>query len=114
MTFERQKDRHLSVEREVAIKLIRCDARYDMRDVVERERLADDVRIGGEMILPVAVSQNHAWLSVAEARSAKQRHADRLEIVRGDKHCPYRVFLYLALPIRPAHNRGSGIGAAQI
>ena len=115
MTFQRKKDSDFSVPGDVAIKLIRCDARHDMRDVVQRERLADDVRIGGEMVLPVPVSQNHGRLGGrAEARSARQRHADRLEVVRGDKHCPHGVLFDFALPVRPAHERDSGIGVAQI
>ena len=66
------------------------------------------------MVLPVPVSQNHRRVGTRETRSAKQPHADRLEIVRGDKHGAQVVFLSLALPVRPAHKRGSGIGVAQI
>src|SRR4030095_2073501 len=80
MTFERKKDSDFSVPADVAIESFRSDARHDMRHVVQRERLADDVRIGGEMVLPVPVSQNHGRLgSRAEARAAKKRHAARLE-----------------------------------
>src|SRR6185295_3211682 len=102
MKFERKKDSYFSVPSHVAIKLSRRDASHDMRDAVQRERLADDVRIGVQMRLPVAVFQNHARLSGrAEARSAKHRHADRLEVICGDKHYPHGVFLDLALPVRP-------------
>ena len=115
MTFEGKKDRDFSAHADVAIKSFRSDARHDMRNIVQRERLANDVRIGREMVLPVAVTQNHGRLrGCAEARSAEERHADRLEIVRGDKHRPRGVFLYFALPVRPGHKRGSGIGVAQI
>src|SRR2546421_9712778 len=64
MTFERKKESYCSVPTHVAIKLSRCNARHDMRDAVQRERLADDVRIGGEMVLPVPVPQNHSRLGI--------------------------------------------------
>src|SRR5262249_20138753 len=150
--FEREKCGHFSIAREVAIKLIRCDTRHDMRDVVHRDRLADDVRIGSEIVLPVPVSENHLRLGIylrlraaalalidlrlraaalalidlrlraaalalidlrlraaalalrgAEARSAKQRHAHRLKIVRRNEHCLYGILFDLALSVRPAH-----------
>ncbi len=92
--FERKIDIRGPVEAHVAIELIRRDARHDMRGIIQRERRADDVRIGGEMILPVPVSQDHGRLAGrAEARSARQPHADRLEIVRGDEHRPHGLFL---------------------
>ena len=58
MPFERNKE----FFRVNALKLIRCDADHDMRDVVQRQRLPDDVRIGAQPVLPESVSQNHDGL----------------------------------------------------
>src|SRR6185369_7093247 len=115
MTFERKIDVYLSIE---AVNSLWGDARHDMRDAVQRECLADDLRIGGEMILPVPVSQNHSSLGglslSAEARSAYQRHTDCLEIVRGDEHYLFGFFFDFALSVGPARERHAGIGGSQI
>src|SRR5215831_102044 len=86
-----------------------------MRDAAQRERLADDLRIGGEIVLPIPVSQNYRRLGRrAETWSARQRHADRLEVVRGDEHYLFGLLLEVNLPVRPTENRDSRIGSAQI
>ena len=38
----------------MTVKLLRRDADHDMRDVIQRERLPDDVRIGAQLVLPEA------------------------------------------------------------
>ena len=70
-------------------KMLRRDADHDMRDAIQRERLSDDVRIGAQLVLPVAVSQNHDGFSCqrvipgrVESGASRQRHAERLEVVR--------------------------------
>src|SRR6185503_3975166 len=113
MTLEWTIDRHLSVKREMAVELIRCDTRHDMRDIVQRECLADDVRIGSEMVLPVPVSNDDGRFGFSrrgEARPSKQRHADRLEVVPRDEHRPKGLPFEFALPVRPTHEGDTGIG----
>ena len=90
MPFERNKE-FSSLKTEVALELIRRDADHDMRDVVQRQRLADDVRIGAELVLPEPVSQNHDRLAVNAhplRRSPVPAPASRRssEVVGGDKH----------------------------
>ena len=88
MPFERNKE-FVCPETEVTVELIRRDADHDMWDAIQRQRLADDVRIGAQLVLPEPVSQNHDRLSpvcAVESRSPRQRHADRLEVVGRDKH----------------------------
>ena len=89
------------------------------------ERLADDVRIGAQLVLPEPVRQNHDGFSAGypavESGSARQRHADRLEVVRGDEHrrtigvfCPPASGnVSLARPGRPPGHRDTGVGVAR-
>ena len=48
-----------SHESEVPLKLIRCDADHDMGNAIQRQRLPDDLRIGGQPVLPEIVSHDH-------------------------------------------------------
>ena len=66
MPFERNKE-FSSLKTEVALELIRRDADHDMWNVIQRQRLPDDVRIGAQPVLPEAVSQNHDGLACASS-----------------------------------------------
>ena len=48
----RGEQRVLFPEGEVPLKLIRCDADHDMGNAIQRQRFPDDVRIGGQPVLP--------------------------------------------------------------
>ena len=62
MPFERNKE-FFSVKNKMTVELLRRDADHDMRDAIQRQRLPDDVRIGAQLVLPEAVSQNHDGFS---------------------------------------------------
>ena len=68
------------MEKQVAVELIRRDADHDMRDVIQRERLADDVRIGAQMVLPEPVSQNHDGFSLQRSSIAASNPGPRASV----------------------------------
>jgi hypothetical protein len=128
MPFERHEE-FFAVKKEVAIKLVRRDADYGMRDIIQRQRLPDDVRIRAQLVLPELVAENDDGFSVrrlsrrrVEARSPHQRRTDRLEVVRGDEHCRHRPGLDACRSLNrgfarcagPPGHLNPGIGRAQV
>ena len=57
MPFERNKEVPGS-KPYVTTKLIRRNTHHDMRDAIHRERLADDVGVGAQTVLPELVVQD--------------------------------------------------------
>ena len=88
--FQRNKQ-FSPLETEVPLELIGRDAGHNIGNVIQLERFTDDLRIGTQVVLPELVSQNHDGVRLPfESRSARQRHADRLEVVGRDVHRPQR------------------------
>ena len=68
-----------------------------MWDAIQGQRLPNDVGIGTEPVLPERVRQNHDRLNLervidrfVESRAARERHAEHLEVVGGDKRQQHR------------------------
>src|SRR5262245_31122918 len=88
MPFERNKE-FCSLKSEVPLEQLRCDAGHDIWETIQSNRLPEDVRIGAQALLPEAISRNdYRFCGIRrESRSPRQRHANRLKVVGGDKHC---------------------------
>ena len=89
MLFEREKKDGIK-KRNMAGKCFRCDAGDDVWRAIQSQRLADDVGVGGEVLPPEPVPQDHGGrgrVRLEESRPPHERHADRAEVVGRDEHC---------------------------
>ena len=75
MPFERNKEL-FPLKTHMTLESFRGDANHDMWNAIQGQRLPDDVRIGGQPVLPEGVTNNHdggsrRWLISLSSRRAR-------------------------------------------
>ena len=121
-----------AMKNEMTVESLRRDTDHDMWNAIQRERLADDLRIGaqtGSARTRIPESRRVRRCDgvvhrVVESRSPRQRHADGFEVVRRDKHRRHGLssrrpaasrIVVLALSVRPTGDSSRpDVGGAQV
>jgi hypothetical protein len=101
-----------AAEGDGAFEVRRCNADNRVGSSIQRDRLADRIRVGPEVASPEAIAQNdygvgaRLFVLVAQKSAAAIRfHAENIEIVRAGEH---RVQLLGLGASAPVHREGEG------